>query len=82
MTGSNTHPDILLSQLRELSLNERTILGLFFYEKLTVIEIATVLNWQIQKVENTLQRVLPRLLTVQNDKDPATEYTEMEMSGQ
>ena len=56
-----TEVDILLQQLKQLSRNDRVLLGLYFYEKLTVEDIASVLSIEQKKVKTALNRIIPYL---------------------
>lgn len=53
--------DILIHQLKKLSQDERILLGLYFYEKLTVEEIGAVLHREPSAVVQILKRILPHL---------------------
>ena len=56
-TGRNEQVDILLEQLKALSQEDRILLGLYFYEKLSFNEIAVILNRNVQAVEQHIQRI-------------------------
>jgi DNA-directed RNA polymerase specialized sigma24 family protein len=60
--------DILLQNLKKLSQDDRVLLGLYFYEKLSVEEIATVLRWEMGQVKRSLDQIIPLLTS----KQPAT----------
>lgn len=53
--------DILLAQLKKLSRADRILLGLYFYEKLTIQEIAVILGISPKSVEADLERIAPCL---------------------
>ncbi|HFE64572.1 hypothetical protein B1H10_00920 [candidate division KSB1 bacterium 4484_188] len=53
--------DILLAQLKKLSHADRVLLGLYFYEKLSIEEISVILSTSPRMVESDLERIAPYL---------------------
>jgi DNA-directed RNA polymerase specialized sigma24 family protein len=51
--------DILLQKLKRLSREERILLGLYFYEGLTIQEIVEVLHWDTFKIQSMLENLFP-----------------------
>ncbi len=62
--------DITLERLKQLNRQERILIGLYFYERLTIDEIAVVLQRSNQSVQSMLEEVFPKLfqevVTVEN----------------
>lgn len=54
--------DILLGQLKQLNKEERVLMGLYFYEQLSLEEIAFVLGKSEEEVQAQLEQILPRLI--------------------
>ncbi len=59
---SSWEVDVLIGQLKKMSRNDRILVGLYFYEGLSVEEIALILNWSTEKVRVGLNRIFPRLV--------------------
>lgn len=53
---------VLLDRLKGLEHEERIIIGLYFYESLTVEEIAAIVNQQSEQITRLLQQIYPKLL--------------------
>lgn len=78
----NQHPvdvDILLGQLRKLEKADRLLVGLHFFEKLTIEEIALIMGLTPDEVQNHLDRIKPLLITTMTE-DQATETISEMMS--
>ncbi len=54
--------DILLGQLKQLKKEERVLIGLYFYEQLSLEEIAFVLHKSVEEIQKQLEQILPRLI--------------------
>ncbi len=53
--------DIVMDQLKKLDKNERILIGLYFYEQLSIEEIAVILSIDERDIREQLYRVLPKL---------------------
>lgn len=53
--------DITLGRLKQLSHEERILIGLFYYEKLSVPDIATALQTTAEQVQKALLKIYPKL---------------------
>ncbi len=62
--------DIVVAALKQLSNQERVILGLYVYEGLNVEEIAEVLNQSSMKVTSWLQEIFKKIQLVHVENDP------------
>ncbi len=72
--------DIMLGQLKKLKRNERVLLGLYFYEQLSIEEIAFILKKSVSEVQSQLEQILPRLI-LNTKKDAQLEPFLFEISG-
>lgn len=69
-TRAQEEQDIVVAALKQLTNQERVILGLHFYEGLDVEEIAQILNQPAGKVETWLKQILSKIRLVKPDEDP------------
>ncbi|GEM_PF-6541799 len=53
--------DITLERLKQLNRQERILIGLYFYERLSIDEIAVVLQQSSRSVQSMLEEVFPKL---------------------
>lgn len=53
--------DITLERLKQLNRQERILIGLYFYERLSIDEIAVVLQKSNRSVQSMLEEVFPKL---------------------
>ena len=67
MQGSATPMDdtngipVTVEQLKSLDETDRAMLGLYYYEELSVGEIATIMEMETGQVEDVLQNAMARL---------------------
>ncbi|GAB4380502.1 MAG: hypothetical protein Kow0042_30630 [Calditrichia bacterium] len=68
---SRIEMDILMEQLKKLSRKDRIIMGLCFYENLSVEETAEILGESTEYIKERLAKILPamqsRKLSAQNE---------------
>ncbi len=55
------HVDITLGRLKQLNQTERTLIGLFYYEELTVEEIAIILQRDKDQVQTDINNIFPKV---------------------
>lgn len=73
--------DILLENLKRLRREERILIGLYFYEQLTISEIRDVLHRPIEEIREELARLLPMLVLPDTDAGPSINATPIEIAG-
>jgi DNA-directed RNA polymerase specialized sigma subunit len=54
--------DILMEQLQKLRQEERVLIGLYFYEELSIEEISDLLSIKAIRVKEMINQILPKLL--------------------
>ncbi len=70
--------DILMGKLKKLSSQDRMVLGLYFYERLTVDEISALLGWSGAEIEKMLKKILPEIVINPLEMNHS-EYSSLEM---
>ena len=61
MSDLQLNQDITLGRLQQLDQRERVLVGLFFYESLTVDEISMVLHQDRSEIHHQLQAILGKV---------------------
>lgn len=70
--------DILMKQLKKLDRDERVLIGLFFYEQLSVDKIAEILSLESSRVRRKIDRILPQLIvTPESAEQPGESLREL-----
>ncbi|RMF61112.1 MAG: hypothetical protein D6748_02390 [Calditrichaeota bacterium] len=59
---ADVNVDITLGRLKKLSKSERILVGLYFYERLSIEEIALVLQKSNQSIQEKLNQIYCKLL--------------------
>ena len=54
--------DILMEQLQKLRQEERVLIGLYFYEELSIDEISDLLSIKAVRVKQMINQILPKLM--------------------
>lgn len=70
--------DILMGKLKKLSSQDRMVLGLYFYERLTVDEISGLLGWSGAEIEKMLKKIFPEIVMNPLEMNHS-EYSSLEM---